>query len=120
MKLDTLDALQDTELQAVIARCNELLKQRDKQRKDEALEQARVTLAAVGLSLKDLNGRTKSKPSVVYHGGKQYQHPSNKALIWKGKGQKPGWLRELEAEGRRPVEIEPANDNIPPSLKKTG
>ena len=41
----------------------------------------------------------------VYHGGRQYQHPTNKALMWNAKGQKPNWLRELEASGGKAVEI---------------
>src|SRR5580658_1306609 len=104
MTLDSLEKLGDDDLRAVSARCGELLAQHDRQRKDKALEQARATLAAVGLTLKDLNGKTKVKGH-VYHGGQQYQHPSNKALIWNAKGQKPGWLRELEASGGKAVEL---------------
>ena len=61
-------------------------------------------MAAVGLTLKDLNGKHKPK-GAVYRGGHQYQHPTNKALIWKGHGQKPNWLRELEAGGGKAVEL---------------
>jgi hypothetical protein len=107
MKLDTLDALKDEELQAVIARSNELLNERDRQRKEKALETARATLAAVGLTLKDLNGKGKNKvgKGPVYHGGHMYQHPTNKALVWNAKGKKPGWLVALEAEGKMAVEV---------------
>jgi hypothetical protein len=41
----------------------------------------------------------------VYKGGHSYQHPTNKALIWKAKGQKPNWVRELETQGIKPVEL---------------
>lgn len=54
MKLDTLNELKDEELQAVIARSDELLKQRDRERKDKAMEEARAILAGAGLSLKDI------------------------------------------------------------------
>ena len=104
MKLETLDGLGDDDLRAVDARCLELLKQHDTERKEKALNEARATLAAVGLSLKDLNGRKPVK-GTVYHGGRQYHHPQNKALIWKGHGKKPGWLRELEANGGKAVEV---------------
>lgn len=123
MKLETLDALNDDELQTLIGRANELLKERDRQRKEKALEQARAILAGAGLSLKDVtakphkNGNGKGP---VYHGGRHYQHPANKALVWNAKGQKPNWLRELEAQGGRALELEAANDNIPPSMRKTG
>jgi DNA-binding protein H-NS len=107
MKMDTLDALKDEELQSVIARSNELLNERDRQRKDKAIETARATLAAVGLSLKDLNGKSKNKAAKgpVYHGGHTYQHPGNKALVWNAKGKKPGWLVALEGEGKMAVEV---------------
>src|ERR1700722_9262056 len=97
LKADLLSDLPDDELQAIIARSNELLAQRDRQRKDKALEQARATLAAVGLSLKDLNRKAPKPKGPVYHSGRTYQHPTNKALVWPGKGKKPGWLTALEA-----------------------
>ena len=120
MKLDTLDGLNDDELQALIARSHELLKAHDQERKVKALSEARATLAAVGLSLKDLNGKNKKSAAKgpVYRGGQAYQHPANKALRWAGKGKKPAWLVTLEAQGGRAVEA--ANDDTPISLKKTG
>jgi DNA-binding protein H-NS len=42
----------------------------------------------------------------VYHAGRAYQHPANKALVWPGKGKKPAWLAALEMEGGKAVEIE--------------
>jgi DNA-binding protein H-NS len=104
MKLDTLDVLRDDDLRAVIARAEELLKQHDNERKEKALSEARATLAAVGLTLKDLNGKSKKAKGPVYHGGHSYQHPTNKALVYQGKGKKPGWLVQLEAEGGKAVE----------------
>jgi hypothetical protein len=125
VKLDSLSDLKDDELQGVIARSNELLKERDRQRKEKALEEARTILAGVGLSLRDVaTGKPQKNAGKgpVYHGGRQYQHPTNSGLVWTAKGQKPHWLRELEAQGRRAVEVAPqtANGNFPPSLKKTG
>lgn len=107
MKLDTLDALGDDDLQAIISRCKELLAKHDRERKEKALNEARATLAAVGLTLKDLNGKGKTKAgkSPVYKSGHTYQHPTNKALTWTAKGQKPKWLRELEAAGGKASEI---------------
>jgi hypothetical protein len=51
---DSLEKLADDELRAVIARAETLLTQHDTERKEKALNEARATLAAVGLSLKDL------------------------------------------------------------------
>src|SRR5580704_2003756 len=78
MKIDTLESLKDDELRSVIDRSNELLEQRDRQRKEKALGEARALLESVGLSLKDVaagkaqkNGNGKG---AVYHAGHQYQH----------------------------------------------
>lgn len=123
LKADLLNDFKDEELQAVIDRANELLKERDRQRKDKALDEARAILAGAGLSLKDVaNGKAKNSngKSHVYQAGKTYQHPTNKALTWGGKGQKPTWIRELESEGRRPIDMEPVNDNVPQLQRKTG
>jgi DNA-binding protein H-NS len=110
MKLETLDLLKDEDLRAIAGRVEELLKQHDRERKDKALEEARAILAAAGLSLRDVaskatSGQRSRGPS--YHSGHHYQHPGNKQLVWTAKGQKPRWLRELEAEGKRPVEVSP-------------
>jgi hypothetical protein len=99
-----------------------LLKKRDEERKAKALadvralrakaeSDARALLESVGLSLKSLSGKSKKKggQGPLYKGGRLYQHPENKALVWKANGQKPNWLRELEARGGKAVEVEGAN-----------
>ncbi len=107
IKLDLLDALSDKELDEVEAYSQELKKRRDGERKDKAMAEARALLAAVGLSLKDLGARGKGRGGKgrAYHTGYQYQHPTNKALSWNGKGKKPLWLTALEAEGKEPVDV---------------
>ena len=123
MKLDTLEGFSDGELQAVISRAQELLKQHDTERKEKALSEARALLAAAGLSLKDVARKApvaKAK-SAVYNSGRKYQHPADKTLVWPGKGKKPGWLTVLEKGGGKAIEMaqEPAGDDAPP-LKKAG
>jgi DNA-binding protein H-NS len=112
VKPENLETLNDDELRAIISRCNELVAQHDRERKAQAMESARATLAAAGLSLKDL-ARAKAKPNrgPSYKGGRSYQHPANKALVWNARGQKPTWLRELELAGGNAVEL-PSNDNV--------
>lgn len=109
MKLDMLNDLKDEELQAVIDRSNELLAERDRQRKEKALEQARAILTGAGLSLRDVAAGKSQKngngKTAVYHSGHQYQHPTNRTLLWSGKGKKPGWLVALETEGGKAVEV---------------
>jgi len=115
--LGVLDGLSDDELRAAIKHAEGLLKQRDDDRKAKALSEARTLLVSVGLSLKDIGtkSRTRSGKAPAYHVGHNYQHPANKSLTWNGKGQKPGWLRELEGEGGKAIELAPeaATDNPP-------
>jgi hypothetical protein len=114
-----LDALNDEELRTTIKHSEELLKKRDTDRKAKALADARALLASAGLSLKDLGGKAQRKSAPLYKGGRLYQHPENKALLWKANGQKPNWLRDLEGRGENAVELEPANDNAAAATKKT-
>jgi DNA-binding protein H-NS len=102
-----LDALQDDELRVVIEQSQGLLKKRDEDRKAKAIEQARATLAAAGLTLKDLSGKGRAKGSKgpTYRGGHTYQHPVNRALTWNAKGKKPTWLVDLEGDGKSAVEV---------------
>lgn len=118
MKPDMLDALNDDELRGVIARAQELLKTHDRERKDHALEQARVLLSSVGLSFKAVAGKG-AKHSSSYRGGHHYQHPTRPDLVWNAKGQKPNWLRELEREGGKAIKRpESANDNEAVPVRK--
>ncbi len=114
MTLDSLEKLEDAELRAIITRADQLLKQHDTERKDKAMNEARTLLASVGLSLKDL-GKSKGKPAKApfYRSGQMYQHPTNKGLLWNARGQKPNWLRELEASGGNAIEVKAANDTGP-------
>jgi hypothetical protein len=118
IRVDSLDALNDNELREIINHSQTLLKKRDEERKVKAIadvralrakaeSDARVLLESVGLSLKSLTGKPKKKngQGPLYKGGRLYQHPENKALVWKANGQKPNWLRELEAGGGKAVEI---------------
>lgn len=67
-----------------------------------------------GLSLKSLSGKSKKKGGhPLYKGRRVYQHPDDKALVWKANG-----LRELEAKGGRAVEVETASENASPEAMK--
>jgi len=108
VKPDMLDGMTDDELRAAIARAQDLLRDRDRQRKDKALADAGAILAAAGLSLKDVGRGRRSKgraKAPAYRGGNRYQHPANPELVWKARGKKPAWLTALEAEGGKAVEM---------------
>jgi DNA-binding protein H-NS len=124
IRVDSLDALNDNELREIINHSETLLKKRDEEPKAKAIadvralkakaeSEARALLESVGLSLKSLSGKGKKKggQAPLYKGGRLHQHPENKTLVWKANGQKPNWLRELEAKGGRAVEVEAANDS---------
>jgi hypothetical protein len=86
MKLDTLDGLNDGELQAVIARSQELLKRRDEERKANALAEARAILAAAGLSLSDIakgNGVKKNGKPAAGRDGRPQATPPKGAVVEK-------------------------------------
>ena len=104
---DMLGALKDDELHWVINHSQELLKKRDADRKAKALADARAILQSAGLSLKDINGKGKTKPNGghLYKSGHLYQHPTDKTLVWKANGQKPNWLRDLETHEGHAIEV---------------
>jgi hypothetical protein len=118
IKEDMLDGYSDEDIRIIQSLADSVLKRRDDGRKADATEVARVALAAVGLTFKDVL-KTKAKPAKgpQYVGGRTYQHPTNKALVWNAKGQKPKWLRELEADGDKAIELS-VNDVL--MAKKTG
>jgi hypothetical protein len=130
---DMLGALKDDELHWIINHSQELLKKRDAERKAKALadaralqakaqNEARALLESVGLNLQNLSGKAKGKTGrkSLYKAGCSYQHPTDKALIWKANGQKPNWLRELEAQGAKAIEVKAVNDNVAAAAQKAG
>lgn len=105
IKPDMLESFNDDDVREIRGLCDKVLKSRDDDRKAKAMEQARMTLAAVGLTLKDLAGvKAKATRGPLYKGGHTYQHPTDKTLLWAAKGKKPGWLRELESRGEEAIE----------------
>lgn len=107
MTLETLKTLTDDGLRGVIDQAGNLLKQRDKERKEAALEQARAILTQAGLSLKEV-GKTKPKrpDNKTLRAGMRFFNAENPDQIYEvGKGRPPGWF----AKGKgKPV---PENDN---------
>jgi hypothetical protein len=61
IKLDLLDALSDKELDEVEAYSQALKARRNEDRRTKAMDEAKAILAAAGINLKDLSGRTKTK-----------------------------------------------------------
>jgi DNA-binding protein H-NS len=109
-KNETLDALTDEQVQSAVSYGQTLLKTRQEKREDDALETAATAMRAAGLTvnMKALRAMAKKAATVngsaKYKAGTHYQHPDDAGVVWSGKGQKPNWIRDLEAAGKRPVE----------------
>lgn len=109
MSAPAIQELSDQELHAVIRQAEELLKQRDHERKTKAQqdaaavvaaaqEQARTLLAAVGLSYRpSVGSRRSGRKAGVPPKPKVYQHPQRGELRWNGRGRKPQWVKEIES-----------------------
>lgn len=120
----TVKAASIEELEQMVALAQSEIEERRRKRREEAMAEIRRIAGTEHIAVR-FDARPKPKKAgkaPVYQGGRHYRHPSKPDLIWNAKGQKPNWLRELEAEGRRAVELppEPVNDNAPPPVKKTG
>ena len=88
IKDDMLDAFSDEEIHKIKALADKVLKFRDDERKATAMEQARATLAAVGLRSRISRGEKSNRRRVrQYKGGCLYRHPADKTLVWNAKGQ---------------------------------
>jgi hypothetical protein len=88
MTLESLETLTDAQLQEVIARAGELLKQHDRGRKEKALADTRSILASAGLRLKGVTakgiGIKAAAPSACLSG--HCLPASNESeLVWSGR-----------------------------------
>lgn len=131
--LDLLTDLDDAALEAVIARAQELRRDRERSRRREALDQARAILAGAGLSVEDLmdgdarsggraNTRPGSRPAARAAGGTRpsrassassvkagtrYANPANPSQVYSpGRGRAPKWYAELKARGELPPPLD--------------
>ena len=58
---------------------------------------------SIGREIAKKRARGRRSPSpMVEHRGPVYRNPENSSETWSGKGQRPGWLKEAVARGRRP------------------
>lgn len=108
---DTIDlsTLSDDELTALLPRIEKELEQRRETRKREALDKMREAAKAVGMTPEELLGLPGAGGRGRRRGGKRamtmWRHPDDASLVYKG-GKKPGWMKELEAAGKKPVKVE--------------
>jgi DNA-binding protein H-NS len=109
--LAALESLDHAGLQEVMRRAGELLKERERGRQREAIEQARAILAGAGLTAQDLMtnggrpaapGKTK-KAAPSGKAGARYANPADPSQVYApGRGRAPRWYGELKARGELP------------------
>ena len=109
--LAALESLDHAGLQEVMRRAGELLKERERGRQREAIEQARAILAGAGLTVQDLMsnggrpaGPTKGKKAGAGgRAGARYANPADPSQVYApGRGRAPRWYGELKAKGELP------------------
>ncbi|MBP0496508.1 H-NS family nucleoid-associated regulatory protein [Pararoseomonas indoligenes] len=105
-----LNALSAAELIELIKEAEAVLATKREGARTELVEEIKVKAAALGLSLNDLLGRPRPHTNVRRprsDAGKtvvaKYRGPNG--AEWTGRGRKPRWLAELEAEGKTKEEF---------------
>jgi hypothetical protein len=99
--LEMMKALTDDDLRAAIDYAQTELKERDRQRKEQALQQAKAILAQAGLSLSELSKLKIKGNNKATHAGMIFTNPANPAQVYEpGKGRPPGWFTK---HGGKPV-----------------
>jgi DNA-binding protein H-NS len=69
----------------------------------KAQQELKEVAEKYGFSLTDLVAGTPSRSasqSGRAKGPVRFQHPSDASKTWTGRGRKPGWIKEWEADGR--------------------
>lgn len=105
MNIDSLDLSQFSidELETLIKRAEAAIRQSKAKRASDLRRQVEQTAASLGISVAELVGLEKGTRTAGRKSGSKvapkYRDPSNHALTWTGRGQKPVWLRERLAQG---------------------
>jgi DNA-binding protein H-NS len=76
------------------------LESRQKEERQKLLNEFRDKAKALGISLEDLVGGSKTKTRVVAKVAAKYIHPANASLAWTGRGKRPRWVNEWLASGK--------------------
>jgi len=93
-----LNALTESELQAVIDNAAAALKAKQVSKRKEVFAEIRELAASVGatVEISTTDGKSTRKVSKV---NPKYRHPENEALTWTGRGLMPKWIKELVENG---------------------
>lgn len=83
------------------AALDRIIKERSKHARRQAREEAKEIARKYGLNLADVIGE-QPKRGKGGGGGKvppKYRHPEDPSKTWAGRGRKPAWVRDWEANG---------------------
>src|SRR5262245_13048041 len=98
-----LEALDDAGLQGVISRAEQLLKDRAADRRQQAIDEAKARLASVGLTFRDVVGKSKGPAKPGAATGTKYINPADPSQTYTtGRGRPPKWFAALQAKGKLP------------------
>ncbi len=105
MKNEDLDKMADADIEQLITAGQKLLAARKEQRRKDAIESARSTLANAGLTPDDLVAASKKRTAKadILPAGRNYVNPDNRKQVWiSGRGRRPLWFKALEKKGQVP------------------
>lgn len=75
------------------------------QERREALREAKQIAEQYGFALDDLVGGTAKAKGRTSKGAVRFRHPDDNSKTWSGRGRKPVWVKEWEAEGNSVDEL---------------
>lgn len=108
MNSPDLQPLTIEQLQHLIEDAKTLLALRIRERKAQAMAQAREILDAAGVSPRELaRSKAEKKPALALKQGAKYANPAKPEEVWTaGKGRRPKWVADLEMRGVQPLEVQ--------------
>ncbi len=81
------------ELLSIRARVEEVIEERHRARRREAIDKIKRIAEEAGISLDELVKKS-GRPTVV-----RFRDPANSANTWSGRGRRPGWLQAALERG---------------------
>ncbi len=103
----SLEPLSEAQLSDLVSVANSVLKQKEREKKREAMEAIQRLAAEHGLAVEvkeqaGTTGRARRK-----RGGRppKYRNPDNPSQTWSGIGARPKWFRQALEAGRKPEDM---------------
>jgi len=81
------------------------LEARQREEKQNLLNEFRARARSLGMSLEEVVGAPVGRRGRGAKVAAKYVHPQNPSLTWSGRGKRPGWVREWLNAGRSIEEL---------------